>query len=119
VRHEDVGDVAVVRDEIALRDSFVGPERLVEVGEAELPPSAPNRGRHRVALAPHFGGRLVLAEAEIRGRTQPALVRPLGELDLGHQVRVDPGDVRLADAGHLRELGKRGVAPSQRLEELA
>ncbi len=37
VRDEHLRDVAVVRDEVALRDPLVGPERLVEVRQAKLP----------------------------------------------------------------------------------
>ena len=36
MRDEDLGDVPVVRNEIALGDPFVGPERLVEVRQAKL-----------------------------------------------------------------------------------
>ena len=39
-------------------------------------------------------------------------MRPLAELDLGDEPRLDPDDVALADARHLRRLGERRVGRS-------
>ena len=50
-------------------------------------------GGDRRALASHLVGRLVLAQPEVHRRPQPSVVRPLGELDLGDELRLDPGDV--------------------------
>ncbi len=45
-----------------------------------------------------------------------AVVRPLGELDLGDELRLDPDDVALADARHLRNLLERRRVPLERLQ---
>ena len=116
VRDEDLRDVAVVRDEIALRDPLVRPERLVEVRETKLPLPALHDGRKRRALTAHVRCLLVLTQAQVRGRAQPALVRPLGELDLGDELRLDPDDVRAPYARHLRHLGERRVGALERRE---
>ena len=74
-------------------------------------------GRHRL-LAPHLGRLLVLAEALVGGRAQAAVVRPLDELDLGDELRLDPDDVALADPRHLRHLAERRRVALERLQLL-
>ena len=118
VRDEHLGDVAVVGDEVALRDPLVGPERLVEVAQPKLAPALPEHRRQRRSLPAHLGGLLVLAQPEVDRRTKPSLARPLDELDLCDELRLDPDDVATADARHLRRLRERGVSPLERLQEL-
>ena len=67
VRHEHRRDVAVVGEQVALRDPLVRPERLVEVRELQqracrrgAPPSASG------SLAAHLLGGLVLAQPLVR-----------------------------------------------------
>ena len=48
----------------------------------------------------------------------PAVVRPLAELDLDDEPRLDPDDVGLAHPGHLRRLRERRVGPLERLQQL-
>src|SRR5206468_6404125 len=67
-------------------------------------------------LAPQFLGRLVLAQALVRGSAQPAVVRPFGELHLADELRLDPHDVALAHLGHLRDLFERRTRSLQRPE---
>ena len=43
-----------------------------------------------------------------------AVVRPLGELDLGDELRLDPGHVAPADLRHLRHLAERRVLTLER-----
>src|SRR4029077_8486437 len=72
-------------------------------------------------LAPDLTGRLVLAETQVRRRAQPAVVRPLGALDLCHERRLDPDDVAPADLRHLRNLAEGRRLPPERpklLEQL-
>ena len=110
VRDERRRDVAVVGEQVALRDPLVGPEQLVEVRQLERAAaragSPPASGE---PLAPDLGRRLVVPQAEVDGRAQPALVRPLGEPHLGHDHRLDPDDGVPAHARHLRRLGERRV----------
>ena len=107
VWHEDGSDVAVVREQVALRDALVRPEGLVEVRQLEDARSAADLGRHRHVLGDHLVSQLILAQAEVNGRPQPAVPRPLGELDLGDERRLDPGHVAAAHLRHLRLLGER------------
>ena len=44
------------------------------------------------------------------------VVRPFGELDLGDELRLDPDDIALSDAGHLRNLLERRRLPLERLQ---
>src|SRR4051794_23214615 len=113
MRHEDVGDRAVVVDQVALRDLLLGPEDLVEVGELHL--SFLRLGR---ALAPHVLRRLVVTEPLEGRRAQVAVVRPLRELDLGHELRLDPDDVALLHLRHLRDDREGRLVPPERLELL-
>jgi hypothetical protein len=111
VRDDGRRDGAVVVEQVALRDALLRPEELVEVREL-----------HAVLLgldgvfAPHRAGRLVVAEPLEGRRAQMAVVRPLREGDLAHELRLDPDDVALAHLRHLRH-GREGrrLAP-QRLE---
>ena len=64
-------------------------------------------GSIAAALALHLVGLLVVAESLVDRRAQPAVVRPLRETHLGDELRLDPDDVALAHAGHLRHLGER------------
>ena len=115
VRHEHGRDVAVVREQVALRDPLVRPERLVEV--RELQHARPRRISAGIGLlATHLVRRLVLAQALERRRPQPAVVRPLRELDLADELRLDPDDVALPHLRHLRHLLANGVSVAQRLE---
>jgi hypothetical protein len=41
-------------------------------------------------------------------------MRPLGELDLDDELGLDPDDVALAHAWHLRKLGERRAGPLER-----
>jgi hypothetical protein len=103
VRDEHRGDGLVIGEQVALGDPEVGPERLVEVGELQDALADPDLLLDR-ALAVHVLRSLVLAEALVGGRAQAAVVRPLGELDLTDELRLDPDDVALADLWHLRDL---------------
>ena len=117
VWHEDGRDVAVEREQVALRDPLVRPEGLVEVRQLEDARTAADLGRHRHVLCDHLVSQLILAQAEVNGRPQPAVARPLGELDLRHERRLDPGHVAAADLRHLRLLGERRRRPLQRLQQ--
>src|SRR5262249_21818380 len=90
---------------------LLGPEDLVEVGELDLP-----FPRLRRPLAPHVLGRLVVSQPLEGRRAQVAVVRPLGELDLGHEPWLDPDDVALLHLRHLRDNRERRLVPAQRLE---
>ena len=118
VRDEHLGDVAVVRDQVALRDPLVGPERLVQIRQAELAAALLQHRWHRLAFLAHLRSMLVLAQSEVHGRAEPPLVRPLHELDLRDEARLEPDDVRATDPRHLRSLGERRVVPHERLEDL-
>src|SRR3972149_7240744 len=63
MRHEHVRDVAVIREQLALRDPLLGPEELVEAGQPEDASAVPNLRLHRLTFLAHLGGRLVLAQA--------------------------------------------------------
>ena len=43
-------------------------------------------------------------------------MRPLGELDLANELRLDPDDVASADLGHLRHFAERRRSALQRTE---
>ena len=45
------------------------------------------------------------------------VMRPLAELDLGHEARLDPGDVSAADARHLRRHREGRLGPFERSEQ--
>ena len=60
---------------------------------------------------------LVVAQAEVRGMAQVAVVRPLAVAHLRDELRLDPLHVALADARHLRRLGERRRVAMQRLQE--
>ena len=80
VRHEHGRDRAVVREQVALRDPFLGPEDLVEVRELDLagaPCSAASSSSGERLLATTSSRRLVVAQALVRRLPQPAVVRPL------------------------------------------
>ncbi len=101
VRHDDGGDVAVVREQVALRDPLLRPERLVQVGQLQHARAAPQLGRDRVTLAADVLGALVLAQSLVRRRAQAPVVGPLDELHLADELGLDPDHVPLA---HLRQL---------------
>jgi hypothetical protein len=104
-------DGPVVVEQVALRDAFVRPERLVEV--PQLDPARRGLGR---LLPSHLPRGLVVAQALEGRRPQMVVVRPLRELDLAHEARLDPGHVALAHLRHLRHHRQgRRLAP-QRLE---
>ena len=74
-------------------------------GEPRPSPSAGARGARRRLL--------VVAQALVRRRAQPALPRPLEELDLADELRLDPGDVARAHPRHLRlDRERRRLAPA-------
>src|SRR5439155_25856735 len=75
----------------------------------------PDLARHRL-LAPNLPRILVLAEPLVRGRPQVAVVRPLDEIDLADELRLDPDDVSLPHSRHLRDLGKRRRLPLARAQ---
>jgi hypothetical protein len=66
----------------------------------------------------HLLDLLVLTETFVRGRAQPAVVRPLGELDLADQPWLDPGDVVAAHLRHLRDESERRALSLERTELL-
>ena len=88
-----------------------GEEDLVEVRELD----APLVGLDGI-LALHLPRRLVVAQTLERRRAQMPVVRPLGELDLAHELRLDPDDVALAHLRHLRHLRERRAVACERLE---
>ncbi len=115
VRDENLGDVAVVGEELALRDPLLGPERLVEVRELEGALPALDLGFHRRALHGH-----IVANPEVDGRTEPSLARLLGVGDLGRRGRGSTqvtSDARIA--GHLRRRDERRRRALERLERAA
>ena len=117
VRDENLRDVAVVRDQVAFRDPLLGPERLVEVGEAQLSAAPLHDGGSGARSRRTSERRLVLLQAQVRRRAQPALVRPLRELDLRDELRLDPRDVGPTHARHLRNLGERRIRALERSEQ--
>src|SRR5205814_4740687 len=99
-------------EQVALGDPLVRPEDLVEIRELDAALGL-SGDRH---LALDLARRLVLAQTEERGSPKMPVVRPLRELDLADELRLDPHDVALANLRHLRDgCERRGVA-SQRLE---
>src|SRR6478735_2599635 len=66
------------------------------------------------ALSNDRAGRLVEAQAEEARVAQTAGGRPLGEAELGHELRLDPRGVAVA-----RCVGERGVLAVQRTQPLA
>jgi hypothetical protein len=114
---EHGGDVPVVREEVALRDPLLRPEGLVQVGQLERATALPDLGLdRRRCLHHHLLGTLVLPQPLVHGRAQVTVVRPLGELDLRHELRFHPHDVALAHLRHLRHFAERRLAALQRLE---
>src|SRR5205814_4075054 len=62
-------------------------------------------------LAADVLGRLVLAKPLIGRRAEVAVVRPLDELDLADELRLDPPHVALSHLGHLgHDLERRALA---------
>ena len=116
VRQDRRRDVAVVREQVALRDPLVRPERLVEVRELQDPLALPDLRLDRRSFALHLIRLLVLAQPLVHRRPQPAVVRPLGEAHLGHELGLDPDDIAPAHSRHLRHLGERRVVAPQRLQ---
>ena len=114
---EHLCNVPVIGKEVALRDSLLGPEGLVQIGQAELPTTLPDHGRDRLAFLAHLRSLLVLTEPEVCGRAKPPFVRPFRELDLRDEAWLEPHDVGAADARHPRRLGKRRVLLHERLED--
>src|SRR5207249_2107581 len=97
-------DALVVAEQIALGDSLVRPERLVEVRELELALPTPKDARRHLVLCArprHLRRVLVLSQPEVRGVAETAVVRPLAVADLSDELRLDPLHVALADARHL------------------
>ncbi len=74
-----------------------------------------NLGGKRL-LAADFLGQLVLPYPEEGRKTQVAFVRPFDELDLDDELGLDPSDVALAHARHLRDVHERRVRPLERLQ---
>src|SRR6478735_4684281 len=66
------------------------------------------------ALSNDRAGRLVEAQAEEARVAQAAGGRPLGEAELGHELRLDPRRVAVA-----RCVDERGVLTMQRAQALA
>ena len=64
-----------------------------------------------------LAGRLVVAQAEVDGRAQPAVARPLGELDLGDERRLDPGHVARRTCGSVGASANGGSLAAQRPQE--
>src|SRR5206468_1544307 len=58
-------------------------------------------------LAPDLARGLVVAEAHVARMAEPAVARPLAELDLDDELRLHPRDVALPNARHLQRFGKR------------
>src|SRR5580704_5386214 len=65
------------------------------------------------SLADHLRGGLVVAQTEEAGVAQATVASPLGEPDLGHELRLDPGHVPLFDR---RWFGERRVGAPERPE---
>ena len=116
VRENRRRDVTVVRQQIALGDPLVRPEGLVEVRELEDTLALLDLRLDRRSLALHLIRLLVLAQALIHRRPQPAVVRPLGEAHLRHELGLDPDDVALAHLRHLGHLGEGRVVAPERLQ---
>ena len=97
VRHDGWRDRAVVREQIALRDSLLGPEGLVEVREPQRPPTTPDLVGERRHLShdlglrsDRHGSRDIPARGACRRRStpqtrprRPAGARPSGRLPHG------------------------------------
>ena len=116
MRDEHRRDGAVVLEEVALGDPLVRPEELVEVRERKLPLAGPDDVGGR-PLVPHLGRRLVLSEALVRGLAHVPVMRPLAELDLGHEARLDPGDVSATNARHPRRHREGRLGPFERSQQ--
>src|SRR6185503_9697282 len=106
------GDIAVVREQLALRDALVRPEGLVEVRQPQRPSATTELRLDAWALHRH-----VVADTEEHGRAQPALARLLGERDLRGERGLDPGHVAGSYARHARGLDERRRRPLERRKE--
>ena len=62
---------------------------------------------HRDAFCDDVLRRLVVTQTDIDGCAEAAVLRPLGELDLGDERRLDPGHVLTTDAWQPRHLVER------------
>ncbi len=118
VRDEDLGDVPVVRDQVALRDPLVGPERLVEVREPELPFPPLHHGRKRSVLAAHVG---CLACPRAAGGTRGRAACPRASTPRTRPRRRARGSTqttsRATHTGHLRRLGEGRVGALERCQK--
>ena len=106
VRQHERRDARVVLEEVPLRVPLVRPEHLVQVRELERPVRRPRPLPARV-LAMHVLHLLVVPQALVGRRAQPPVARPLQELHLADELRLDPGHVAGAHTRHLRLDGKR------------
>ena len=105
VRDDVRGDLPVVLEHVRLRDPLVGPEDLVRVRE-----------RHPAALGDDLARGLVVSQPLEHRGAELAVVRPLDERDLAHELRLDPRHVAPAHFRHLRGVCERhGITP-KRLE---
>ena len=118
VRHHEGRDRLVVAREPELGDRLAAIEHAVRMREPDpghrdgavaAARDRARRLRHAARLAHDLGGRLVLAEALERGMAQQAVAGPLGERDLGHQLRLHP--VRAARGRARAVRRERGGAP--------
>ena len=150
IRQHDVGDRDVVEREVQLGEAEVGVVDAVGVGQAHaeevddlvaahgararrvaaqrFPRPA---GRHRVDAAAldrsrplaHDVARVpVVAKPEEHRLAHPALVRPLRELDLGHEVRLDPVGAALhlgGDGGERARVPPTGLQAALQVGEQA
>ena len=120
MRQHPVGDIRVELRQALFREADVRPQQ--PVGMRELEALSPPRGfaAARAGLAHDFGRLLVLANALIGGVPKQAVARPAPQLDLRHELRLDPAHAPDRVGGQLvRERRGRPFQPLQLITQTA
>ena len=120
VRDEHRRDVAVVGEQVALRDPLVRPEQLVEVRELEHALALADLGLDRRSLAPHRPPPPCprAGPGTTGARSLPSCVHSTNSTS-ADELGLDPDDVALAHPRHLRHLGERRRLALERLAACA